>query len=316
MTIAGDTLEGLSVITLGSAEDGVGVEASFVPGAGMIGCSLRHRGEELLGQRGGLRRYIDKHSTMGIPLLYPWANRLSSWRFPVAGREVVLDAGPPAPSLDDNGLPIHGLLAADGGWQLDELRTGEAGGDVLGASLDLAARPDLMAAFPFPHLLRIEAAVTGSRLTIATSVIATGDRPVPIAFGFHPYLCLPGVDRRDWEIEVPVRERLVLDDRMLPTAQRAEVHVATGRLGSRTFDDGYVAPENSAPFVLTGGGRRISLWFESGYPYAQVFAPPDDDVIAFEPMTAPTNALVTGGPELRLLAPGERYDATFAIEVG
>ena len=92
--------------------------------------------------------------------------------------------------------------------------------------------------------------------------------------------------------------------------------MATGRLGSRTFDDGYVAPENSAPFVLTGGGRRISLWFESGYPYAQVFAPPDDDVIAFEPMTAPTNALVTGGPELRLLAPGERYDATFAIEVG
>ena len=186
MTIAGDTLEGLSVITLGSAEDGVGVEASFVPGAGMIGCSLRHRGEELLGQRGGLRRYIDKHSTMGIPLLYPWANRLSSWRFPVAGREVVLDAGPPAPSLDGNGLPIHGLLAADGGWQLDELRTGEAGGSVLGASLDFAARPDLMAAFPFPHLLRIEAAVTGSRLTITTSVIATGDQPVPIAFGFHP----------------------------------------------------------------------------------------------------------------------------------
>ena len=69
---------------------------------------------------------------------------------PVAGREVVLDAGPPAPSLDDNGLPIHGLMAADGGWQLDELRTGEAGGDVLGASLDFAARPDLMAAFPFP----------------------------------------------------------------------------------------------------------------------------------------------------------------------
>ena len=314
--MAEDTLEGLSVITLGNAEDGVGVEASFVPGAGMVGCSLRHRGEELLGQRGGLRRYIGERSTMGIPLLYPWANRLSSARFPVAGREVVLDAGPPAPSLDHNGLPIHGLLAADGGWQLDEIRTGEDGRSVLCASLDFAGRPDLMAAFPFPHLLHIDATVTGSRLTITTSVVATGDQPVPIAFGFHPYLRLPGIDRRDWEIEVPVGERLLLDERMLPTGERTEVHVATGRLGSRTFDDAYVAPRDSAPFVLAGGGRRISLWFESGYPYAQVYAPPDDDVIAFEPMTAPTNALVTGGPELRLLPPGERYNATFVIEVG
>ena len=32
-------------------------EATFVPGVGMIGCSLRHRGEELLGQRGGLAKY-------------------------------------------------------------------------------------------------------------------------------------------------------------------------------------------------------------------------------------------------------------------
>ena len=37
-----------------------------------------------------------------------------------------------------------------------------------------------------------------------------------------------------------------------------------------------------------------------GYPYAQVYAPDDDDVIAFEPMTAPTNTLVSG-QDLKLL---------------
>src|SRR5271170_5212300 len=90
------TVEGVPTLTLGSGELG-GVEVAFAPGAGMVGCSLRHRGEELLGQRGGLRRYIRERSTMGIPLLYPWANRLGQRRFAVAGREV---------SLDSEGLPI------------------------------------------------------------------------------------------------------------------------------------------------------------------------------------------------------------------
>ena len=51
-----------------------------------------------------------------------------------------------------------------------------------------------------------------------------------------------------------------------------------------------------------------------GYPYAQVYAPDDDDVIAFEPMTAPTNALVSG-QDLKLLQPGESYEASFSIKV-
>ena len=72
-------------------------------------------------------------------------------------------------------------------------------------------------------------------------------------------------------------------------------------------------PPAAAPFVLAGDGRRIELAFLGGYPYAQVFAPAEDDVIAFEPMTAPTNALVDGGAELPLLAPGESYEASFSI---
>ena len=46
-----------------------------------------------------------------------------------------------------------------------------------------------------------------------------------------------------------------------------------------------------------------------------MYAPADDDVLAFEPMTAPTNALVTGGPDLQLLAPGDTYRATFSLTV-
>jgi aldose 1-epimerase len=305
-------VDGFPGLTMGSSEGDL--EVAFVPGAGMVGCSLRHRGEELLGQRGGLRTYVSERSTMGIPLLHPWANRVASRRFRVAGREVNLDLASPPPSLDPNGLPIHGLLAAADGWQVERHEAHDDGG-LLVARFDFAAQPELMAAFPFPHELTIEATLEGMTLTIATTVEASGDTEVPISFGYHPYFRLPDVERADWEIEVPVRERLVLDDEELPTGTREPAGIDGGRLSSRTFDDEFVAPEGSEPLVLAGGARRIEVALLSGYPYTQVYAPADDDVIALEPMTAPTDALIVGGAELPLVAPGESYRAVFSITV-
>ena len=46
-----------------------------------------------------------------------------------------------------------------------------------------------------------------------------------------------------------------------------------------------------------------------------MFAPPDDAVIAFEPMTAPVNALVTGGSALPVVPPGGVFRARFTVAV-
>ena len=51
-----------------------------------------------------------------------------------------------------------------------------------------------------------------------------------------------------------------------------------------------------------------------GYRVAQVFAPPDQDLVALEPMTAPTDALRTGHG-LRWAAAGEAFTATFRLDV-
>jgi aldose 1-epimerase len=302
----------IPVVALATGEPAA-LEATFAPSAGMVGCSLRHRGEELLGQRGGLRTYIAERSTMGIPFLHPWANRLSRTRFTVAGGEV--DLGNAATvTRDSNGLPMHGLLNAAKGWRVEKHEAIEDGG-LVAASFRFSQHHELMAAFPFPHDVLLEAILQNRTLTVRTTVAAAGDRPVPVSFGYHPYLRLPDLDRSRWEIEIPVSERLELDDRMLPTGGRTAVRVEPGPLGSKTFDDAYMAAGPDLPFVLAGGGRRIELSMGDGYRFAQVYAPPGDEVIAYEPMTAPTNALVNQGPDLPLLQPGERYEAIFSITV-
>ena len=67
------------------------------------------------------------------------------------------------------------------------------------------------------------------------------------------------------------------------------------------------------PFVVAGGGRRIEVHFESGFPFAQVFAPPANDLISFEPMTAATDALRAGG--FPVAEPGKPFRAVFSIAV-
>jgi galactose mutarotase-like enzyme len=302
-------IDGFEALTLSSESSEL--EAAFVPSAGMVGCSLLHGGEELLGQRGGLAKYVTERSTMGIPLLHPWANRVARRHFRVDGQEVDLWAHPGLTSLDPHGLPIHGLLAAAGGWSVERHEDAPHGPRLVG-SFDFAAREDLMTVFPFAHQLRIEAGIEDQTLTLATTVRASGEEPVPIAFGYHPYFRLPGVARSAWAVQVPVSERVVLDSEELPTGELEQADVPAGPLGSRTFDDEFVAPAD--PFVLEGGGRRIEVSFGEGYPYAQVYAPDDDDVIAFEPMTSPTNALVSG-QDLKLVEPGESYEASFSITV-
>ena len=113
---------------------------------------------------------------------------------------------------------------------------------------------------------------------------------------------------------MPVETGLTLDERGLPTGERVPVEPITGPLGGRTFDDAFLAPAGGAPLRLSGGGRRIEVTFDRGFPFAQLYAPPGEDLLAWEPMTAPTNALVSG-EDLTVIGTGESYSAAFSVSV-
>ncbi|HWD85282.1 MAG TPA: aldose 1-epimerase [Solirubrobacteraceae bacterium] len=291
------------------------LEAEFLPGLGMVGSSLRHHGEELLGQRGGPEAYAQRKSTFGIPLLYPWANRLSDWEYD-QGRHVDLDRSSTVLKADpDTGLPIHGALAATPYWELGGV--GSGGCEGVEATLDYAAHPELMSVFPFAHRLGFRASVNDEELTVRLDVTATGQDRVPISFGFHPYLTLPGARREDWELGLPVRRQAVLDDHGIPSGEHVELRpgALSGVLGVRTFDDSFDELSGEPPvFSLADARRRIALRYDEGYPFAQVYAPEGSSFIAFEPMTAAVNALRTGGG-LRLLEPAQTFTARFTISV-
>ena len=81
------------------------LSATYVPVAGMICTSLADDGIEFLGQRRGLNAYVANGKTMGIPILYPWANRLSASKYGINGAVVSLTVGTGGVRADEHGLP-------------------------------------------------------------------------------------------------------------------------------------------------------------------------------------------------------------------
>jgi galactose mutarotase-like enzyme len=294
-----------------TTEPGAGVsissgplDATFLPQLGMLGSSLRHRGEDLLALPGGLDGYR-KGKVTGLPLLAPWANRLGARHYEVDG--IVVDLEGLDLTTDENGLPIHGTMTAQPAWEVIAVSRSS-----LTARFDFGAHRDLMASFPFPHELQIEASVEATTLRVDTTLVPTGDRPVPVSFGYHPYLRLPGERRENVRLRLPERRHLQLDDRQLPTG-RAQVEEAEDEpVGTRTFDDLYELGDDRQ-LAVTGTGRRLVLELGDGYGHAQVFTPPGAESICLEPMTAPVNALLDGTCALAM--PGTSFTARFSLRV-
>ncbi len=298
-------VDGFETVTIGNPAGTV--QAQFVPDANMVCHSLTHLGVELLDGGHGVRAYAEQGKTMGIPLLHPWANRLASPSYAVGDKRVELPAADGRYALDPNGLPIHGALPGKLRW-----RAQNAGEDRLEARLEWSGA-ELLELFPFVHELRLQARVDDAKLALVTTLRATDADAVPVSFGYHPYLIPPGdLGRADWQVALGASRRLVLDAQMIPTGDTVPLPSPRFRLGEQSFDEGLSGLSTPPEFTVAAGPQPLRVTFENGYPFAQVYAPPDSDFICFEPMTAPTNALVDGS-DLTLVAPGGEYRTAFTI---
>ncbi|HXX70033.1 MAG TPA: aldose 1-epimerase [Polyangiaceae bacterium] len=284
------------------------LKAVVWPGRGMLIASLRHRQAELLRRVEDLEAAAAGGKTAGVPLLYPWANRLSGLRYTAGGRQVTLDRASPLLHFDERGLPIHGVPWSRLAWLVTQ-----ATSERLTARLDWSA-PELLAIFPFPH--RVELAVTlgFEGLTFETALEAGAEGPVPVSFGFHPYVGLPGLGRADWRLTLPPMRRLVLDARGIPTGADQEFTGFDGPLDGVQFDDGFALTGPPASLAIHGGGTAVTIELVEGFDYAQVYAPREKDFVALEPMTAPTDALTTGR-HLREVPSRGFFRAVFRIRV-
>ncbi len=305
----------LEVITLRSPAN---VTASFVPGTGMVCSSMTHDGEEMLGQRYGLGAYAESGRTFGVPILAPWANRLGKMAYAVVhqgGGVRRIDVNPDTPNLryDEFGQPIHGLLRGSKDWQLLEVKATRNAAWIKARLVFDKNRVDF-AAFPFTHDIDVTVTLRSTSLTFATTITATGQDEVPICFGWHPYLSLPGVKRHEWDVYIPFTHRCPLDEHKLPMGTREVVEPIIGKLGDKSLDDLYADVDSGTTAYIRGNGRQMSIRFDTGYSWCVLYGPNYRDHICIEPMTAGSDPF-SGVDPMAVVPRGGSYDAAFTISV-
>jgi aldose 1-epimerase len=298
------TQDGSDAVRLCSTDT---LEATFAPRVGMTCCSLRHRGAELLAERFGLAGYASEGITMGMSLLHPWANRLSSWSYTACGATVRLPVSPLL-HTDRWGLPVNGVQSSSG-WVLESTGVGHEF-SWLEATLPFESARQLEL-FPFPHRLHLRAQVTGSSLSIETILEATGSVPVPACFGCRLYL------RRepptgDATIVLPARRRVVTDERLLPTGATEPLEMKASTLGADELHEVLLFGADRR-LTLASDARRVTVESLSGFPMAQVRSIASQQHVMVETLTAAPDAL--SRDVFPVATPGRPYRAALRLSL-
>ena len=312
-------------------EDDVGTNRALIwPAFGFNCCSwqVMRRGQMLDLLYADPQLFNDSKPTRsGIPILFPFPNRIRDGRFVWEGKEYRL------PLNDSTGKnAIHGFpcrkpwrVVAQGADAHSAWLTGE-----FRASVDA---PEALPLWPADYRLRVTYRLSAAHLWIEAEVQNSDRWTLPFGLGYHPYFrtpFVPGGNAASCLAQAPAASYWELQD-SLPTGQRLPVDVA------RDLDVPRACGELSLDDILTrlpitavkglclrgvvqdpkaGAALRVST--SPDFRELVAFTPANRQAICLEPYTCTTDAInlqqrgIDAG--LLVLPPGETWRGV--VELG
>lgn len=262
-------------------------------------------------------------SHSGIPLLFPYPNRIAGARFEWEGRTVQIPAG--CVPFDASGNAIHGFCI-DRPWRVTKSSEHAVTGSF---QLSIDA-PDRLDYWPTDAAIEVRYELRGACLRCDVRVTNPSNRPLPWGFGTHPYFQLPLSDRSHAErcrIEAPVHRvwtlTACLPDGSQKDASGSARLASAPEFGGLKLDDVYTNPaiQNGQvcsrlidPVAQLAVEQRTSADFRE----LVAFTPSWSQSVCLEPYTCVTNAInlqqqgVDAG--LRVLPPGDTWCGWIEIE--
>ena len=230
--------------------------------------------------------FLSRPTSYGIPVLFPFPNRLRDGRFTFEGAEYQVNP------------PRHGFVR-DKVWEVVDQGASEDEGAWIRGRFDARDYPEaILSQFPFPFTVEMTYRLRDGKLSIHLTATNTGERTMPMGFGLHPYFRRPA----HGTIPVPAHHRWELAD-SLPTGRVLELDEAYDLrephdLTGLVLDDIYRGLAETEPGVtqcrLVDNDRRTETVVEfsaSQFPFVVVYTPPAPrQAICIEPNTCPTDA--------------------------
>ncbi|MFO0911051.1 MAG: aldose 1-epimerase [Isosphaeraceae bacterium] len=259
----------------------------------------------------------------GIPILFPFPNRIAQGRFGFEGKTYSLPAnnGPNA---------IHGFAIA-APWEVVGQST-EGSASLTGRYQISVNSPDMVAHWPTDGVLEVRYDLVGRRLTMTVTISNPTAHDLPYGFGIHPYFrCpfTPGADQSRTRVTIPA-ERFWKLDSFIPTGERPAVDERLDFRGGQPMK-GLKLDDVLTGLSFDADGRCVCrledlelkaefrLIVDRNTRELVVYIPPGDGgILAIEPYTQTTDAInlaargVDGG--LRVLGHGKTDRLVIVME--
>ena len=227
-----------------------------------------------------------KPTGYGIPLLFPFPNRIRDGAFMFQGERFRIDP------------PRHGFVR-DKAWRVIETGASNLDGAWVRSAIKASDyRREILDQFPFPFTLEVTYRVRNGALELDAIAENTGERTMPAGFGIHPYFRRP----ERGTIQVPAAKRWELSD-SLPTGKILEVE---GRFDLRQpkdiagleLDDIYADPVADPSGLVqcflndeVNKTQTVVEFPRKQFPHIVVYTPPAPrPALCIEPNSCPTDA--------------------------
>ncbi len=299
--------------------------AVIAPGLGFncISFSTEIRGElvELIDSPADVLSGSHRPSSYGIPLLFPFPNRIRNGQFEWEGQAYHVPLQPEKPNA------IHGFCY-DRPWRV----VNQTEDTVTGRFQLSVDDPERRACWPADFIIDVRYRVAEHRLECQFRIQNCDSKSLPWGLGTHAYFRLPfgqASQAANCEISVPVSEKWELEE-FLPTGRRLPVEnrdpLCTGAaFGEMKYDDVFTGWASDGGTVRSQiidpeAGIQLTQICDSQYfREAVVFTPPGRDAVCIEPYTCVTDAInleqrdINAG--LQILPPGKTVQTWLALQV-
>jgi aldose 1-epimerase len=303
------TIENRDGVEVFKLQDGSGAQAAIAPQLGNNCFAFSVAGAPVL-EAISFEQFRARPTSYGIPLLFPFPNRIRDGAFDFRGATYKVDP------------PRHGFVR-DKAWRAAAHGASDEEGAWLRSRFDAADyKKEILSQFPFPFTLETIYRLKDGVLTLEATAENTGDRQMPLGFGTHPYFQKPARGT----LEIPAAQRWELVD-SLPTGRLLAVEGdydcrAPKDVEGLNFDDIFTkltADENHTLRCYlndTQARRQTVIEFPArDFPNVVVYTPPAPrQAICIEPNSCPTDAFnldVRGiACNMRVLSPGNKIKFT------
>jgi aldose 1-epimerase len=176
--------------------------------------------------------------------------------------------------------------------------------------------------YPFNYSCRISYTLDCNKtLQVVTTVENMDDRTIPIADGWHPYFRLGGkVD--DWLLRFSSTQQMEFDDKLIPTGKyiKDERFHHPQKIAQTEFDNCFLLDDFSGDkpvceVLNASNSLQLQIFSDQGYPYLQIYIPPDRQSIAIENLSGAPDCF-NNRMGLLSLVPGEKTSFKLRYRVG